>query len=541
MTKLRINIFGISRKNCGLSSTLTLALLGAFAGCSSDSTLEQGLVSSRQYVYATVPYRGVNLASAEFGADVWGNGTFPGSYGSTYIYPSPSEADYYIAKGMNTFRIPFRWERLQRTLNGALDATESSNLTTTVNGLTAKGAYVIIDPHNYGRYLTNNIGSTAVTNANFADFWTKLANLLKGNSKVIFAVMNEPHDMTTTEDWVTSANAGIAAIRSTGATQLILVQGYHWSGAHDWTVSSYGTANAVAMLNIVDSGHNMAFEVHQYLDSDYSGTSDQCQSTTIGSQSLQNFTDWLKAHNFKGFLSEFGGGRNATCYAAIQDEVAHIMNNSSVYLGWTYWAGGPWWGEYILTLEPTNGQDRPQMASLTPYLTPSGGTGGASSTGGAPATGGARTGGAPSTGGARTGGAPSTGGKSGTGGTKATGGSTSTGGSTGTGGAKSTGGATSVGGTKSTGGSSSSGVEPCTPSATITGGQSGNFNTSGPYCFRTPDTINGWGCSNFDGRTLQVNDVAETCGSLPMPTKYNGYYYFEASAGTFAWASIYWW
>ena len=65
--------------------------------------------------------------------------------------------------------------------------------------------------------------------------------------------------------------------------------------------------------------------------------------------------------------------------------------------------------------------------------------------------------------------------------------------------------------------------------------------TSGAYCFCTPDTINGWGCSNFDGRTLLVNDVSKSCGSMPMPMKYNGYYYFEASAGTYAWASIYWW
>ena len=502
----------IFRSRSRLHAQVLLASLGAYAGCSSDSAVDQELVSSRQHAYATVPYRGVNLASAEFGADVWGNGTFPGSYGSTYIYPSASEADYYIAKGMNTFRIPFRWERLQRTLNGSFDATESSNLTATVNALTAKGAYVVIDPHNYGRYLTNIIGSTAVTNANFADFWTKLANLFKSNSKVIFAVMNEPHDMTSTEAWVTSANAAIAAIRSTGATQLILVQGYHWSGAHAWSRSDiYGTANAVAMLNITDSGHNFAYEVHQYLDSDFSGTSDQCQSTTIGSQSLQNFTDWLKAHNFKGFLSEFGGGRNATCYAAINDEVAHVINNPSVYLGWTYWSGGPWWGDYILTLEPTNGQDRPQMASLTPYLTRPNGTGGAPSTGGAPATGGRRA----------TGGAPATGGR------RATGGATATGGAR-TGGAPSTGGGTST-------------PQPCVPAATISGGQSGNFNTAGPYCFRTPDTINGWGCSNFDGRTLLVNDVSKSCGSMPMPTKYNGYYYFEASAGTYPWASIYWW
>ena len=175
------------------------------------------------------------------------------------------------------------------------------------------------------------------------------------------------------------------------------------------------------------------------------------------------------------------------------------------------------------------------MASITPYLSDgSGGAGGAAGTGGAKATGGkasvggaTSTGGRTGTGGANTGGAKATGGK-------ANGGATSTGGRTGTGGA-------TTGGAKATGGSTSSGVEPCIPSKTISGGQSGNFNTAGAYCFRTPDTINGWGCSNFDGRSLQVNDVAKTCGSMPMPTKYNGYYYFESSAGTFAWASIYWW
>jgi M6 family metalloprotease-like protein len=83
--------------------------------------------------------------------------------------------------------------------------------------------------------------------------------------------------------------------------------------------------------------------------------------------------------------------------------------------------------------------------------------------------------------------------------------------------------------------------EPCVPSATVCGGQSGSFNTSGAYCFRTPDAIQGWGCSNMTGRTVQVNGVVETCGNLPLPVKYNGYYYFSASAGGPTYSSIYWW
>jgi hypothetical protein len=85
------------------------------------------------------------------------------------------------------------------------------------------------------------------------------------------------------------------------------------------------------------------------------------------------------------------------------------------------------------------------------------------------------------------------------------------------------------------------GAEPCMPSKTLSGGQSGNFGTMGTFCFRTPDELMGWGCSNFDGRTVKVNGVTTTCGKMPLPAKVNGYDYFEASAGTYNYASMYWW
>jgi endoglucanase len=148
------------------------------------------------------------------------------------------------------------------------------------------------------------------------------------------------------------------------------VPGNGWSGAHSWYDSWYGTPNAVEMLNIVDPAGNHAFEVHQYMDGDSSGTSDQCISPTIGSERLAAFTGWLREHGQRGFLGEFAGGRNDTCYAALDDMLAYINQNSDVWLGWTYWAAGPWWGDYQFTLEPVDGVDRPQMSVLQPYLFP---------------------------------------------------------------------------------------------------------------------------------------------------------------------------
>jgi hypothetical protein len=69
----------------------------------------------------------------------------------------------------------------------------------------------------------------------------------------------------------------------------------------------------------------------------------------------------------------------------------------------------------------------------------------------------------------------------------------------------------------------------------------GNFNTTGAVCYRTSQNINGWGCSNFDGRTVTVGGQARSCGQLPVTRSADGFFYFAATAGTFPWASIYVW
>jgi hypothetical protein len=72
-------------------------------------------------------------------------------------------------------------------------------------------------------------------------------------------------------------------------------------------------------------------------------------------------------------------------------------------------------------------------------------------------------------------------------------------------------------------------------------GNTGNFNTTGPACYRTSATINGWGCSNFDGRTVTVGGVARTCGQTPLPRAGDGFTYFVVTAGAFPWAALFTW
>jgi endoglucanase len=305
---------------------------------------------------------GVNIAGAEFGGT-----KLPGKAGSDYFYPSPATIDYFAAKGMNTLRVPFRWERLQGTLDGEFDAEELKRLDAVVQHATAKNLNVLLDVHNYAAYRREVIGTPNVPVAALAGLWSRLAARYKGNGKVIFGLMNEPKALPT-ETWLEAANAAAAAIRKTGARNLIFVPGNGWTGAHSWHARSYGTPNAEVMLRFADPGQRHAYEVHQYLDSNYSGTHPTCRSDYAGVATLAPFTQWLRQNRKLGFLGEFGAGSDPTCLAALDAMLAFLNENRDVWLGWTYWAAGPWPKDYFTSVQPIDGADRPQMAVLLKHL-----------------------------------------------------------------------------------------------------------------------------------------------------------------------------
>ncbi|MET0745555.1 MAG: cellulase family glycosylhydrolase, partial [Microvirga sp.] len=130
----------------------------------------------------------MNLYAGQFGGP-------NGIYGRDYVYPGNSTIDYYAGKGMDVIRIPFDWERVQRTENGPLNATELGRIDAIVDHARSLGVKVVLDPHNYG-YAYGGLIGTTVSNASFADFWSKLAGHYKDASNVVFGLMNEPHDQS---------------------------------------------------------------------------------------------------------------------------------------------------------------------------------------------------------------------------------------------------------------------------------------------------------------------------------------------------------
>ncbi|KAH8112633.1 endoglucanase 1 [Phellopilus nigrolimitatus] len=311
---------------------------------------------------AKILYAGVNESGGEFGV-FSSNGTImglPGRFGVDFDFINQTTVDIFAdQENINFFRVTFLLERmcpLETGLGATFNETHFSEYEAAVNHITVdKGAYALLDPHNYMRYndpsaqpnsgsvIGNTSDPAAATTEQFQEFWAELASRFVDNPMVVFGINNEPHDMPTQLIFENN-QAAINGIRSVGADQLILAPGNGFTGGHSWTQTTGAAGDAPSsdfMNMLVDPLNNTAIDIHEYLDEDFSGSHANC--TQPGPSNLADLTTWLQENNLKAVISEFGGGNNQNCFNFITDMLTFLEANDE-YIGWSIWAAGPLWG-----------------------------------------------------------------------------------------------------------------------------------------------------------------------------------------------------
>jgi len=265
----------------------------------------------------------------------------------------------------NVFRLPVGWQYLlNNNLGGTLDGNNLGRYDQLVQGCLSTGAYCIIDIHNYARWNGGIIGQGGPSNQQFANVWSQLASKYKSNSKIIFGVMNEPHDVPDITAWAATVQTVVTAIRSAGATsQMILLPGNNWTSAG--TFVSGGSADALNRVSNPDgSTTNLIFDVHKYLDSDNSGTHSDCVTNNI-SDAFAPLAQWLRCHSRKAFNTETGGGNVNSCISYLSQQFAFLNANSDVFVGFVGWSAGAFDpATYVLSEVPSKGGSSWQDSSL---------------------------------------------------------------------------------------------------------------------------------------------------------------------------------
>ncbi|WP_300758140.1 glycoside hydrolase family 5 protein [Janthinobacterium sp.] len=304
-----------------------------------------------------LPLRGVNLAGAEF------NGSkIPGTVFKDYMYPSATDITYFADLGANMIRLPFLWERLQPVAGGPLDQTQVKFIAKVIETAKSRNMCVLLDAHNYGAYKGIPLGKPGATTENFADFWVRMAAAFPDVDTVALGLMNEPV-LTSLKQWGETSKATLAKLRENNAKHLVVIAGGTYSGAHDWATLRDGVSNASTFATLKDPLARSMIEVHQYVDSNYSGTKADCISPAKLNDILEKVKVWAVANKQRLFMGEFGVADTPECLPTLQ--AALTAMRGAPWSGWTYWSAGAWWGKtYIFNVQPITGVTRNSVSLL---------------------------------------------------------------------------------------------------------------------------------------------------------------------------------
>lgn len=365
----------------------------------------QNLIPAKPATYWE--FAGINLSGLEFGKvidpTVAPNLSIE-DQGSPYSDLKDTQS--MIQAGMNAIRVPVSWGYLQ--LDGAGQGPINLDYYTNyirplLQTLTKAKVHAIVDLHAYMRYSKFGEhysgcfggapcpdGTLILDEQAYQSVWGQLLKLIQEDGAIdkdyiVLDLMNEPVGVPDDKVFTIQASL-IKQLRALKFNGTILVEGNNWTGLHSWTTKEwigsdgkhYTNANLFTRENFAKAGitdlSKVLINVHQYLDSDYSGTHDTClqdlSSTGQEGFNLDAFADYLKQNQLKAIVTEFGTGTDgASCSAPLNQFMNYLKDHSAKgknygFAGWTIWSFGHGWGGYNLRVTP----DSYHMHVLHNYL-----------------------------------------------------------------------------------------------------------------------------------------------------------------------------
>ncbi len=384
--------------------------------------------------YAQAPYfRGVNISGLEY------DGTM---LDALFQHPDLPDVRYFAAQGMNFVRLPIRAEFVFGSAanpvistnpdpNAAGEAPNNIYLGAvydTVEKYLASGISVQLDLHNYMRFCPTgpdvgqgneptdpvNNKCSVMTADQLASIWSTImnteitipgvpgtvtfANLAQkyapGNSnggELILGVMNEPFSQSdqvvTTASIFANEVAAVKAIRASAPNNLILLSGNGWDPLHLWLSTETDDSTTFTKSRLEAQGldtTNLAIEVHQYFDSNYSGTNQACNQYASQQAFLEDmgvvdasgtdiFKAWMQQNNMRVMLTEFGGADNVYCRQDMNWMLQYMQDDAydsaapknGGFIGWAAWRANR---------NSSGGFNFLQQADQTVYGAPASGT-----------------------------------------------------------------------------------------------------------------------------------------------------------------------
>lgn len=269
---------------------------------------------------------GVNRSGAEYEC-VEGVGIFDGP-------TDPASIEAMKSWHINAVRLPLNescWLGVGGVDPGRSGAAYRSAIREYVSALERAGLYVILDLHWAAPRFEPAFGLLELPDADGAPtFWVEVATEYRSDRSVLFDVYNEPHDVDWTcwaqpcvlhNNWLGWYQAVglpelLAAVRSTGARQPVLL------GGIDWARDLGGWLGH----RPIDPAHALVASNHTY---DFSACGRRCRDTLA-----------RIARRFPVVTGELGEGDCRRRY--VNSYMDWADRHGISYLGWAWNTGGRW-------------------------------------------------------------------------------------------------------------------------------------------------------------------------------------------------------
>jgi hypothetical protein len=327
----------------------------------------------------------------------YGDNVEPGTSGVNYFPAKPEEYAYWGSRGIKTFRVAFRAERLSPLGPGAsFDTGYLSLLNNAMDYADVVGGKVILDCHNYGLWAgsSGNIlytlgglykGQTVRnwTISEFSQMWQDLVIMFENHPGFGGVdLMNEPASGIdpTLKVWAAYAQRAVNDIGLINPYVPIYVEG-HGAKPHGW----HGLNPA---FPLIDPNKQIRYSAHLYLDwngsgTDFSWSDNVARGVTYGSgtnslnSGTPSFVSWLQTHGVTGHIGEFGWPKtdehttppsgNPNWTEAAVTTLDFISSLGPLIERVDYWSGNEAAGRYALSAAPANGIDAPQAGVIKAY------------------------------------------------------------------------------------------------------------------------------------------------------------------------------
>lgn len=308
---------------------------------------------------AKLEYFGVAMSGIDWGCDI--DGTCPVSgiqvpLASEGGADSAAQMKHFIKDdGMNMFRIPVSWQFLTGGQPTAkFDEINFNNFDKLMQACTDTGSYCMIDLHNFARFNGSIIGQGGPDDDALVDLWSNIAEKYKKNDRIVYGIMNEPHDLDI-KLWATTVQKTVTGIRKAGALDnIILLPGDNFTNAE-----TFVSTNSADLLNEIKNPDgtkdNLVMDIHRYLDINNSGQHQEC--TTDNVEAFKTVAKWLRKNNRKAIVSETGASMDPTCMTRFCAQNKYLSENTDVFIGFVAWAAGGFDDSYVLSLTPEQNKD----------------------------------------------------------------------------------------------------------------------------------------------------------------------------------------